>query len=74
MSICYHLSRHGYVMCLQVGRKVSDVSLARDGFRESCLILKHVDSVTKIHFNAFDALAGWKQEALCPVEVPATAN
>nr|XP_023894874.1 putative disease resistance protein RGA4 [Quercus suber] len=58
----------------QVGRKASDFSLARDGFRESCLILKHVDSVTKIHFNAFNALAGWKQEALCPVEVPAAAN
>ncbi|KAK7854143.1 tip41-like protein [Quercus suber] len=59
---------------LSVGRKASDFSLARDGFRESCLSLKHVDGVTKIHFNAFDALTGWKQEALCPVEVPAAAK
>jgi len=43
-------------------------------FGESCLILKHVDSGTKIHFNAFDALTGWKQEALRPVEVPAAAK
>ncbi|KAM4073064.1 hypothetical protein ACB094_11G188700 [Castanea mollissima] len=43
-------------------------------FGESCLILKHVDSGTKIHFNAFDALTGWKQEGLCPVKVPAAAK
>ncbi|XP_021277109.1 TIP41-like protein isoform X2 [Herrania umbratica] len=43
-------------------------------FGESCLVLKHVGSGTKIHFNAFDALAGWKQEGLPPVEVPAAAK
>ncbi|XP_062176960.1 TIP41-like protein [Alnus glutinosa] len=43
-------------------------------FGESCLVLKHVNSGTKIHFNAFDALTGWKQEALPPVEVPAAAK
>lgn len=43
-------------------------------FGESCLVLKHVNSGTKIHFNAFDALSGWKQEALPPVEVPAAAK
>ncbi|CAK7330027.1 unnamed protein product [Dovyalis caffra] len=43
-------------------------------FGESCLVLKHVTSGTKIHFNAFDALTGWKQEALPPVEVPAAAQ
>ncbi|XP_050281908.1 disease resistance protein RGA2-like [Quercus robur] len=43
-------------------------------FREGCLVLKHVDSGTKIHFNAFNALTGWKQEALCPIEVPAAAK
>ncbi|XP_034927878.1 TIP41-like protein isoform X3 [Populus alba] len=42
-------------------------------FGESCLELKHATSGTKIHFNAFDALTGWKQEALPPVEVPAAA-
>ncbi|EXB76646.1 hypothetical protein L484_011491 [Morus notabilis] len=43
-------------------------------FGESCLVLKHINSGTKIHFNAFDALIGWKQEALPPVEVPAAAK
>lgn len=40
-------------------------------FGDSSLVLKHVNSGTKIHFNAFDALVGWKLEALPPVEVPA---
>uniref|UniRef100_A0A5B7BTH6 Putative TIP41-like protein n=1 Tax=Davidia involucrata TaxID=16924 RepID=A0A5B7BTH6_DAVIN len=43
-------------------------------FGESTLVLKHMNSGTKIHFNAFDALTGWKQEALPPVEVPAAAQ
>ncbi|KAK4401711.1 TIP41-like protein [Sesamum angolense] len=43
-------------------------------FGESSLVLKHVSSGVKIHFNAFDALCGWKQEALPPVEVPAAAK
>ncbi|XVE66760.1 hypothetical protein DITRI_Ditri08aG0105000 [Diplodiscus trichospermus] len=43
-------------------------------FGESCLVLKHVGGGTKIYFNAFDALAGWKQEGLPPVEVPAAAQ
>ncbi|XP_057732612.1 TIP41-like protein isoform X1 [Arachis stenosperma] len=43
-------------------------------FGENTLILKHLSSGTKIHFNAFDALCGWKQEALPPVEVPAAAK
>lgn len=43
-------------------------------FGENSLILKHLSSGTKIHFNAFDALRGWKQEALPPVEVPAAAK
>ncbi|KAE9618676.1 hypothetical protein Lal_00047960 [Lupinus albus] len=43
-------------------------------FGENTLILKHLTSGTKIHFNAFDALSGWKQEALPPVEVPAAAK
>ncbi|XP_004289746.1 PREDICTED: TIP41-like protein-like isoform 2 [Fragaria vesca subsp. vesca] len=43
-------------------------------FGESCLVLKHVKSGTTIHFNAFDALIGWKKEALPPVEVPAAAK
>ncbi|XP_030475566.1 TIP41-like protein [Syzygium oleosum] len=43
-------------------------------FGESALILKHLNSGMSIHFNAFDALAGWKQEGLPPVEVPAAAK
>uniref|UniRef100_A0A2P2JKA8 TIP41-like protein n=1 Tax=Rhizophora mucronata TaxID=61149 RepID=A0A2P2JKA8_RHIMU len=43
-------------------------------FGDSTLVLKHVNSGVKIHLNAFDALAGWKQEALPPVEVPAAAK
>ncbi|XP_065871239.1 TIP41-like protein isoform X1 [Euphorbia lathyris] len=43
-------------------------------FGDSSLVLKHIKSGTKIHFNAFDALTGWKQEALPPVEVPAAAQ
>ncbi|KAG7976634.1 hypothetical protein I3843_06G160100 [Carya illinoinensis] len=43
-------------------------------FGESSLVLKHVNGGIKIHFNAFDALNGWKQEALPPVEVPAAAK
>ncbi|CAA0807443.1 TIP41-like family protein [Striga hermonthica] len=43
-------------------------------FGESCLVLKHVSSGVNVHFNAFDALSGWKQERLPPVEVPAAAK
>ncbi|KAG6710687.1 TIP41-like protein isoform X2 [Carya illinoinensis] len=43
-------------------------------FGESSLVLKHLKSGIKIHFNSFDALNGWKQEALPPVKVPAAAK
>lgn len=43
-------------------------------FGDNSLVLKHVNTGTKIHFNAFDALVGWKHEALPPVEVPAAAK
>ncbi|KAJ9537961.1 hypothetical protein OSB04_030694 [Centaurea solstitialis] len=43
-------------------------------FGDSSLVLKHMSSGTKIHFNAYDALVGWKKEALPPVEVPAAAQ
>ncbi|KAH9605490.1 hypothetical protein KSS87_011866 [Heliosperma pusillum] len=43
-------------------------------FGNSVLSLTHLASGTKINFNAFDALAGWKAEALPPVEVPAAAK
>ncbi|XP_074348239.1 TIP41-like protein isoform X1 [Apium graveolens] len=43
-------------------------------FGESSLVLKHLNSDVKIHFNAFDSLVGWKQEKLPPVEVPAAAK
>lgn len=43
-------------------------------FGESSLNLLHLESGVKIHFNAFDALKGWKQEPLPPVEVTAAAK
>ncbi|KAF3324027.1 TIP41-like protein [Carex littledalei] len=43
-------------------------------FGESSLILVHRPTGTKLHFNALDALKGWKEEALPPVEVPAAAQ
>ncbi|XP_076919473.1 TIP41-like protein [Bidens hawaiensis] len=43
-------------------------------FGDSSLVLKHISSGTKIHFNAFDALVGWKKEPLPPVEVPAATQ
>lgn len=55
-------------------QKLGTTHLPEMVFGESCLVLKHVKSGTKIHFNAFDALGGWKQEGLPPVEVPAAAQ
>lgn len=43
-------------------------------FGDSFLVLNHVNSGTKIYFGAFDALQGWKEEGLPPVEVPAAAK
>ncbi|KAK9071112.1 hypothetical protein SSX86_009680 [Deinandra increscens subsp. villosa] len=43
-------------------------------FGDSSLVLRHMMSGIKIHFNAFDALVGWKKEPLPPVEVPAAAQ
>ncbi|CAA7404229.1 unnamed protein product [Spirodela intermedia] len=43
-------------------------------FGENSLCLLHEKSGFKIHFNAFDALEGWKRESLPPVEVPAAAK
>ncbi|KAJ4716200.1 TIP41-like protein [Melia azedarach] len=54
--------------------KLETTHLPEMVFGESCLVLKHVKSGTKIYFNAFDALGGWKQEGLPPVEVPAAAK
>ncbi|XP_004496911.1 TIP41-like protein [Cicer arietinum] len=55
-------------------KKLKTSHLPEMVFGENTLILKHLNSGTKIHFNAFDALCGWKQEALPPVEVPAAAK
>ncbi|KAL7599610.1 hypothetical protein Lser_V15G24590 [Lactuca serriola] len=54
--------------------KLETTHLQEMMFGDSCLVLKHMSSGTKIHFNAFDALLGWKKEALPPVEVPAAAH
>lgn len=55
-------------------KKLKTAHLPEMVFGESFLSLLHVDSGVKIYFNAFDALKGWKQEALPPVEVPAAAK
>ncbi|KAL9317276.1 hypothetical protein ACSQ67_013793 [Phaseolus vulgaris] len=55
-------------------QKLNTSHLPEMVFGENTLILRHLSSGTKIHFNAFDALCGWKQEALPPVEVPAAAK
>ncbi|KAL5788156.1 hypothetical protein ACOSP7_005105 [Xanthoceras sorbifolium] len=54
--------------------KLETTHLPEMVFGESCLVLKHVKTGAKIHFNALDALGGWKQEGLPPVEVPAAAQ
>ncbi|KAL3614260.1 TIP41-like protein [Castilleja foliolosa] len=54
--------------------KLQTTHLPEMVFGESCLVLKHASSGIRVHFNAFDALHGWKQEALPPVEVPAAAK
>jgi type 2A phosphatase activator TIP41 len=43
-------------------------------FGDSSLELVHEASGIRIHFNALDALHGWRQESLPPVEVPAAAK
>nr|QHI08409.1 TIP41-like protein [Acer palmatum] len=54
--------------------KLDTTHLPEMVFGESGLVIKHVKTGTKIHFNAFDALGGWKKEGLPPVEVPAAAQ
>ncbi|XP_048231671.1 TIP41-like protein isoform X1 [Ricinus communis] len=55
-------------------QKLQSSHLPEMVFGDSSLAFNHVNSGIKIHFNAFDALTGWKQEALPPVEVPAAAK
>ena len=55
-------------------QKLQTSHLPEMAFGENTLILKYVSSGTRVHFNAFDALCGWKHEALPPVEVPAAAH
>lgn len=54
--------------------KLETTHLPEMMFGDSSLVLKHITTGTKIHFNAYDALVGWKKEALPPVEVPAAAQ
>nr|AHB86965.1 TIP41-like family protein [Sedum alfredii] len=58
----------------QWDQKLKTSHLPEMVFGESGLSLKHLHTGVVIHFNAMDALAGWKQEALPPVEVPAAAK
>lgn len=43
-------------------------------FGDNSLELVHEATGIKLHFNALDALRGWRQEGLPPVEVPAAAK
>lgn len=75
--VCYSfLPPKYYALCCayRFEERLQTSHLPEMVFGESSLVLKHVKSGTKIHFNAFDALVGWKQEALPPVEVPAAAK
>ncbi|XP_057864826.1 TIP41-like protein isoform X2 [Cryptomeria japonica] len=55
-------------------KKIDTAHLPEMVFGESWLDLIHEETGIRIHFNAFDALLGWKEEALPPVEVPAAAQ
>uniref|UniRef100_A0A0C9RYV1 TSA: Wollemia nobilis Ref_Wollemi_Transcript_2233_1410 transcribed RNA sequence n=1 Tax=Wollemia nobilis TaxID=56998 RepID=A0A0C9RYV1_9CONI len=55
-------------------KKLDTAHLPEMVFGESSLELVHEETGIKIYFNAFDALLGWKQEPLPPVEVPAAAK
>jgi len=63
-----------YFACRRWEEKLQTSHFPEMIFGNSYLILKHVATGVKIHFNAFDALTGWKLEALPPVEVPAAAK
>lgn len=43
-------------------------------FGDNSLELVHEAIGGKIHFNALDALRGWRQESLPPVQIPAAAK
>ena len=43
-------------------------------FGDNFLELVHEATGVKIHFNALDALRGWRQESLPPVQIPAAAK
>lgn len=78
------MKKRGVVECTNDGvvlynvcrweQKLQTSHLPEMVFGESSLVLKHLKSNVKIHFNAFDSLVGWKQEKLPPVEVPAAAK
>ncbi|RWV87404.1 hypothetical protein GW17_00050597, partial [Ensete ventricosum] len=60
--------------CNSLEEKLGTSHLPEMVFGDSSLFLLHVGTGIKLHFNAFDALKGWMQEALPPVEVPAAAK
>ncbi|KAB2635950.1 TIP41-like protein [Pyrus ussuriensis x Pyrus communis] len=68
----YGLRIHGWD--IEWEQKLHTCHMPEMVFGDSGLFLKHVKSGATIHFNSFDALVGWKKEALPPVEVPAAAQ
>ncbi|KAG0580158.1 hypothetical protein M758_4G152800 [Ceratodon purpureus] len=55
-------------------KTLGTVHLPEMVFGDNSLELVHEATGVKIHFNALDALRGWRQESLPPVEVPAAAK
>ena len=62
------------VMESRLEKTLGTVHLPEMVFGDNSLELVHEATGVKIHFNALDALRGWRQESLPPVEVPAAAK
>lgn len=63
-----------FCSCFRLEEKLQSSHLPEMVFGDSSLFLFHARTGIKLHYNAFDALKGWMQEALPPVEVPAAAK
>uniref|UniRef100_A0A7I4A2Z2 TIP41-like protein n=1 Tax=Physcomitrium patens TaxID=3218 RepID=A0A7I4A2Z2_PHYPA len=55
-------------------KMLGTIHLPQMVFGDNSLELVHETSGVKIHFNALDALRGWRQESLPPVKIPAAAK
>jgi len=62
------------IMESRLEKMLGTIHLPEMVFGDNSLELIHEATGVKIHFNALDALRGWRQESLPPVEVPAAAK